>query len=48
MCRGEQRGLSSDLTLKIIGKQLFWPVKNSGEILDKIKQKCFLASSVST
>ena len=37
MCRGEQRGLSSDLTFKGNGKHLFWPVKNSGEILDKLK-----------
>ena len=30
------------------GKNLFWSVKNSGEILDKLKSKGFLASSVST
>ena len=30
------------------GKNLFWSVKNSGEILNKIKSKAFLASSVPT
>ena len=30
------------------GKNLFWSVKTSGEILDKLKSKCFLASSMST
>ena len=29
------------------GKNLFWLVKNSGEILNKSKSKGFLASSVS-
>ena len=29
-------------------KNLFWSVKNSGEILDKLKSKDFLASTVST
>ena len=30
------------------GKTLFWSIKNSGEILSKLKSKCFLASSLST
>ena len=30
------------------GRNLFWSVKNSGEILNKLKSKGFLASSVST
>ena len=30
------------------GKNLFWSVKNTGEILNKLKSKGFLASSVST
>ena len=30
------------------GKNLFWSVKNSAEILDKLKYQGFLASSVST
>ena len=30
------------------GRYLFWSVKNSGEILNKLKYKGFLASSVST
>ena len=30
------------------GKNLFWSVKNSGEILSKLKFKGFLASSAST
>ena len=28
------------------GKKLFWSIKNSGEILNKIESKGFLASSV--
>ena len=30
------------------GRYLFWSVKNSGEILNKLKYKGFLASNVST
>ena len=30
------------------GKTLFWSIKNSGEILDKLKSRGFLASSLST
>ena len=30
------------------GKNLFWSVKNSGEMHDKLKSKGFLASSLST
>ena len=30
------------------GKDLFWSIKNSGEILDKLKAKGFPASSLST
>ena len=30
------------------GKKSFWSNKNSGEILNKLKAKCFLASSLST
>ena len=30
------------------GKKLFWPIKNTGEILYKLKSIGFLASSVST
>ena len=29
-------------------KKLFWPIKNSGEILNKLKSRGFLASGVST
>ena len=29
-------------------KNLFWSIKNSGEILKKLKSKCFLASGLST
>ena len=30
------------------GKKLFWSIKNSGEILDKLKSRGLLASSLST
>ena len=30
------------------GKNLFWSIKNSGEILDKLKARDFNASSLST
>ena len=30
------------------GKKLFWSIKNSGEILNKLKSRCFLASCLST
>ena len=30
------------------GKNLFWSIKNSGEILDKLKSRGFLVSSLST
>ena len=30
------------------GKQLFWSIKNSGELLDKLKSRGFLASGMST
>ena len=30
------------------GKELFWSIKNSGEILNKLKSRCFLASGLST
>ena len=30
------------------GKKLFWSIKNSGEILNKLKSRCFLASGLST
>ena len=30
------------------GKNLFWSIKNSGEILNKLKSKGFLAFSLST
>ena len=30
------------------GKNLFWPIKNSGEILDKLKARDFNATSLST
>ena len=30
------------------GKNLFWSIKNSGEILDKLKSRGFLASGLST
>ena len=30
------------------GKNLFWSIKNSGEILNKLKSRCFLASGLST
>ena len=30
------------------GKKLFWSIKNSGEILNKLKSRGFLASSLST
>ena len=30
------------------GKKLFWSIKNSGEILNKLKSKGFLASGLST
>ena len=30
------------------GKQLFWSIKNSGEILNKLKSRGFLASGLST
>ena len=29
-------------------KNLFWSITNSGEILNKLKSKCFLVSSLST
>ena len=31
-----------------IGENIFWSIKNSGEILNKLKSKSDLASSVST
>ena len=30
------------------GKNLFWPIKNSGEILDELKARDFNATSLST
>ena len=30
------------------GKNLFWSIKNSGEILNKLKSRGFLASGLST
>ena len=30
------------------GKKLFWSIKNSDEILFKLKSRCFLASGLST
>ena len=30
------------------GKNSFWSIKNSGEILNKLKSRCFLASNLST
>ena len=33
---------------KFFGKNLFWSIKNSGEILNKLKFRGFLASSLST
>ena len=30
------------------GKKLFWSIKNSGEILNKLKSRGFLASGLST
>ena len=30
------------------GKKLFWSIKSSGEILNKLKSRCFLASGLST
>ena len=30
------------------GKTLFWSIKNSGEILNKLKSRCFLAPGLST
>ena len=37
-----------DTFFKRNGKNLFWSIKNSGEILNKLKSNGFLASSVST
>ena len=33
---------------EMYGKNLFWSIKNSGEILNKLKSRCFLASSLLT
>ena len=30
------------------GKKLFWSIKNSGEILNNLKSRCFLASGLSS
>ena len=30
------------------GKNLFWSIKNSGEVLNKLKSRCFRATSLST
>ena len=30
------------------GKKLFWPIKNSGEILNKLKSRGFLSSGLTT
>ena len=30
------------------GKDLFWSIKNSGEVLNKLKSRDFLASALST
>ena len=30
------------------GKKIFWSIKNSGETLNKLKSRCFLASGLST
>ena len=30
------------------GKKLFWSIKNSSEILNKLRHRCFLASGLST
>ena len=34
--------------MKEIVKKLFWFIKNSGEILNKLKSRCFLAYGLST
>ena len=33
--------------MKEMVKSLFWSIKNSGEILNKLKSRCFLASGLS-
>ena len=34
--------------MKEMVKKVFWSINNSGEILNKLKSKCFLASGLST
>ena len=34
--------------MKEMVKKIFWSIKNSGEILDKLKSRGFLASGLST
>ena len=34
--------------MKVYGKHLFWSIKSSGEILNKLKSRGFLASGLST
>ena len=36
------------LKTRLFGKKLFWSIKNSGEILTKLKSRGFLASGLST
>ena len=36
------------LKTRLFGKKLFWSIKNSGEILNKLKSRGFLASGLST
>ena len=38
----------AQLFMKEMVKNLFWSIKNSGEILNKLKSRDFLASSLST
>ena len=40
--------MSLNIVYERIGKNLFWSIKNSGEILNKLKSSGFLASGLST
>ena len=41
-------GLCSDVVYERSGKNLFWSIKHSGEVLNKLKSRGFRATSLST
>ena len=47
-CTRMQKIFTCEKVYERSGKNLFWSIKNSGEILDKIKARDFNAASLST